>query len=338
MLMDALRDYFRELTTRLGSGWNRFWFTPADALTLSVLRVLTGLVALYLHLTLFADLVHFFGAGGLLPEATVRDLIGDRKTYSYLFHFTRPADLVLVHSIGAVVLALFTAGVYTRITSVLALAVMLSTVHRGPMISTEVEPIVTMVMFYLCLGPSGAYLSVDRLLGRRKLAARRMLDPGAADRSPATWSANLATRLIQVHLAAIYLFVSLAMLSGITWWDGGAVWWLVARTETRLADLTWLADHPLVVNAWTHAIVLVEFAFPLLVWNTLARPLVLGIAAVMWLTLIPITGLTDYCLMMLVANLAFVSPAAMHRVADACRGRLAKGSAQPQTQPAASDA
>ena len=166
-MIDAIGNYFDTLTRRFGESWNRFWFTPSGATTLSVLRILTGLMALWLHLTLLPDLVSYFGPEGMLPVETVRQLDTDpqsgtsRYVFSYLSLCRTPGELQAAHAIGAAILVMFTIGAFSRVMSVLALAVVLSTIHRGVMLTAQVEPILTMVMCYLCLGATGAHLSFD---------------------------------------------------------------------------------------------------------------------------------------------------------------------------------
>lgn len=320
-MIESTRNYFDTLTRRSGEGWNRFWFTPSGAMSLAVLRILTGLMALWLHLTLLPDLVTYFGPEGMLPVETIRQLSSDpqsstpRYVFSYLTLCRTSDDLQAAHAIGAVVLVMFTVGLFSRLTSLLALVVVLATIHRGVVLTAEVEPILTMVMGYLCLGPTGAHLSVDRWLVRRKLLKEKNEDHAAATRpeeEPApTMSAQVATRLIQVHLAAIYAVMVLSKLASEAWWDGEAVYWLTHTSPSALIDLTWLYAYPKTIDAWTHAIVLFELSFGLFVWIPLARPLMLSVAVVMWLSLALLTGLVPFCLMMLVANLAFVSPQAM---------------------------
>jgi hypothetical protein len=314
-------EYWSELTERFGAGWNRFWFEPSDPLPLCAMRPLVGLVAWLLVFSYTPDLVRLFGPEGLLPIELVNQLRGDDWTsFSYFNHLHTPAELQMVHYVGLAVVGLFTVGLFTRVTAVLSLIVVLSYIHRAPMLTGQVEPIAAMLLAYLCLGPSGAYLSVDRWLKRRRT---KSMAAGAAEDYlavvPSMW-ATLAVRLVQVHLCVIYLMMGLAKLSGPnqTWWEGDSVWWLAARPGTRLVDLTdVLARHEYLVNAWTHLIPAFELAFPILVWNRLARPLLLVLAVPIWLSLALVSGLPLFCSLMLIGNLAFVSPAAWR----ACCGR-----------------
>lgn len=327
-MIHAIRAYFTELFGRFGAGWNQFWFTPSDPLMVCLLRIMTGLVALYAHATYGPDLVRFFAAGGLLSAETVREWVGPQGGFTYLFAFDDAPGLGIIHVAGFAVLLLFTLGLFTRITSVLALIVTLSYIHRAPMLTSLLEPILTMVMFYLCLAPCGAYLSLDRVRRRRGAAARPPIERVDYLRVEPSITANVATRLIQLHLAMVYLSMGVAKLSGELWWDGTAVWWLLARPESRLVDLTdTLIRHPYLTNAWTHAIVLFELGFGLLVWNRLARPLMLTIAVVMWPLVILATGLWTFGIMMLVATSAFVSPEGLRGAIGHLIGRSEAASA-----------
>jgi hypothetical protein len=295
--MKQVSEYFARLFEAFGAGWTRFWFTPGDPMILGAIRVAVGALAVYLLATLLFDLTTFFGAEGLLPVADIAPLEG--STFSYLNYLSTPGELWAVHLIGLAILVLFAVGLWTRATSVLGLVVFLSDVHRAPMITGPTEPIVAMLMLYLCLAPSGARLSLDRLLARR---AKHDLPV-----APSV-SATIATRLIQVHLALWIAMMGFSKLAGDPWWSGEGMWWLIARKESRLVDLTWLHTTPKVVELWSHVIVLFELGFPILIWVPLARPLLLVVGAVLWTSLAFVTGDLTFALAMMTASMAFVSP------------------------------
>ena len=101
--------------------------------------------------------------------------------------------MTAVHVVGLAVLVLFTLGFWSRLTSILALVVILSDVHRGPMLTSQFEPVLTMVMCYLCLGPSGASWSLDR---RWPVGGRRRRWPGRPPRARTpSWAATVSIRL-----------------------------------------------------------------------------------------------------------------------------------------------
>src|SRR5262249_11626663 len=133
-----------------------------------------------------------------------------------------------------VVTFLFAIGAAARVTSVLTWFGVISYTQRAPTTVFGMDTMMNILLIYLMIGPSGAALSVDRLIRRyvimwRTLRARRP----APVRIPVTplVSANFAIRLIQVHLCIIYLAAGLAKLRGNSWWTGQAVWGTLANPE-----------------------------------------------------------------------------------------------------------
>jgi hypothetical protein len=309
--MYPIARYFEDLSLRFGAGWNRFWFTPADPQVFGVLRLFAGLLALWYLLSFSSDLVTWFGPDGLLPVDTIAELTRQpdgewNGRASYLYQANTPGLLRTAHVAGMVVLAAFTVGLASRITSVLALAVVLSYVHRAPVVTGQFEPVLTLLLFYLCLAPSGASLSVDNWLKR---TGRWPGSTQSASAPVPTVASGVCLRLMQVHIALLYAMMGLTKLGGSdTWWVGEAMWWLIARSDSRLLDLSWLAPNIYLINGWTQGVVILEIAFGLLIWNRVARPILLAASVVHWILIGLVTGLLSFTAAMLVANIAFVAP------------------------------
>ncbi len=304
-------NYFRGLSSGFGGWWTRFWFTPSDAIVLSLVRVLTGLVALWWYLTLLPDLQSWFGPDGIFSvdlALQIRNQSDSRFAFSLLDYVNSASQLWVVYGLGVAAIGLMVVGLFSRITTIASLIFVLSFIHRAPMLARPVDEILPLLMFYLCLGPSGANFSIDARLRRRKANGPAA---GAANVVYSSW-ATLAVRLMQVHLALIYGAMVIAQLQGAAWWQGTAVWWLMARPESRLVDVTGLAHMGLafeyLVNFLTHAMVLYELCFVFLIWNPLARPILLVVGAFVWLGLALIGGSVSFAVIMFVATLAFLSP------------------------------
>jgi hypothetical protein len=295
-MVTAVRRYFDTLFAELGTCWNRFWFQPSDRAPLDVLRVAVGLISLYLLATLTPDLDLYFADRGLLSIDTVNQLEAYSRGFSYFDYLHSHTELLTAHIAGIVIVALFTVGLFTSVTSLLSLVVMLSTVNRAPVLTTLVEPVVTMVLFYLCLGPAGPFAAIARLITGRPIER------------VSTW-ATVSLRLLQVHLALLYATMALSKLYSAAWWSGMGVWWLMSRPESRLVDLTGLATTSTYwINLWTHLIVAFELAFAILIWNRLARPLLLAWSVVHWLGIAILLGQPPLAATMIAVNAAFVSP------------------------------
>src|SRR4051812_43226131 len=153
-----LNPLFRELADQ-ARAWEAFWFTPADPTLLGVLRILTGLMLLYTHAVWGLVLVDFFGPAGWLDERLVRTL--QEGGYACSFWWLVPVGWAgTARVFSMIVLAMFTVGLWTRLTSILALVVTISFAHRVPEATFGLDQINAMLTLYLAIGPSGQALSV----------------------------------------------------------------------------------------------------------------------------------------------------------------------------------
>lgn len=330
-----MRSYLQELFQRTGIAWNRFWFNALDAASLCALRVAVGLIALYTLATYTPDLERYFGPQGLLSVDLAKFVTDTRETqmfldgrfglefrgpdvdpedppnfrFSFLDYCTTSETLWGAHVASLIIVALFTLGFCTRVTSILALVVVVSYFHRGPPLTGPMEPILAMAIFFLCLAPAGQRYSIDGAIARARgshvaaNSSKGSFQPASETRRLST---GIVTRLLQVHLCLLYAMVAMGKLRSAQWWNGDALWQVIVRPEAPLVDLTGLPE--IMINLWTHAVLLLDLSFPLLVWSGLLRPAMLAFSTCIWLSLTLITGLTPYCLLMIAMNLAFVSP------------------------------
>jgi hypothetical protein len=207
--------------------------------------------------------------------------------------------LTLVTLVAAVMLML---GIATPLSAIVSLVGFISAVNRAPLNVFGFDDTLGMLLIAVAVGPAGAVLSVDRLLAPDHAAGRPSV------------RANLALRLIQVHLCVVYLFSGCGKLLGASWWEGTALWGAAANVQYRTLDLTWLARHPLVVNALTLATLWWEIAYAALIWPRLTRRLFLATALPVHLGIGLAMGMMEFGLAMLAANMAFVPAAFLRRL------------------------
>ena len=326
----ALRPVTRYLTSypaRVAEGWNAFWYTPADPALLGLIRGLTGLMLLYTHAVWGLALNDFFG-----PDAWIsRDLVDAVETGNHIFpnHFAYsvwwlvPARWIWpAYAFMMLILLLFTVGLWTRVTSLLALVVVISFVNRVPEALFGLDKMNAILTFYLTIGPGGAAFSLDRWLARR----RRGRQAAETQRSV---SANFALRLIQVHMCIIYLFAGISKLQGAPWWTGEAMWLAFGNLEYQSADMTWLAWHPWAVHFLTHFTAFWEISFCVLIWVPLLRPLVLASSVVMHLGIGACLGLWTFSLMMLLGCVSFLPADGVGKLVSALDRARARGNGEP---------
>jgi hypothetical protein len=310
-LIRSIRNWCRSV----GEAWTTFWFRPTDPTLLGLIRILAGSMLLYTHAVWSLDLESFFGPHGWMSAEAVRTLQQNQLALSYWW-WVPPDKIWWAHGAALLVLALFTAGWMTRVTSILAFIITVSYVHRVPSALFGLDQINGMLALYLAIGPSGAALSVDRWLSRRS-ASRKTADGELPAWRPAPSSgANLSLRLIQVHMCVIYFFAGITKLQGPAWWTGEAMWMAFANLEYQTYDMIWLADYPRLVDLMTHTVVTWEITFAALIWIRLLRPLVLAGAVALHVGIGVCMGMWTFGLVMLIGCTAFLPPALGKAPAD----------------------
>jgi hypothetical protein len=297
------------------AAWDRFWFAPSLPHTLALIRILAGAMLFYTHFALTLDLTAFLGKDAWISRSTALLLNqgpdGRTWVWSYLYYIDSPAMLWTVHIIALVILAMFTLGLFTRVTSVLAFVITLSYCHRLTGALFGLDQINLFMTMYLMLAPCGRVWSLDRWIARR----RGLPDPSAA--SP---SVTVATRLIQIHLCVIYLFGGIDKAKGDLWWNGSAVWFALANLEYQSLNLTWLVRHRWLIALMTHVTLFWETFYPVLIWPKLTRPIFLAMAVAVHGGIALALGMKTFGLAMIIANVAFVSPQFLQRIAAMAAG------------------
>src|SRR5688572_15558704 len=99
--------------------------------------------------------------GGIDPRLTYA--LG-QPAWSLWFHVTDPTAMRVIHVLVIIVALMFTVGLGTRVTSVLTWMTSLWYIHRNPVLLFGVDTMMVILHFYLMIGPSGAAISVDRLI------------------------------------------------------------------------------------------------------------------------------------------------------------------------------
>jgi predicted DCC family thiol-disulfide oxidoreductase YuxK len=337
-------SYLAELARAVVRGWDALFFSAADPTSLGLIRVAIGLLACWSLLVLGLDLSDYFGSAGWAEPDAIRALA---RPLSWSFWFLVPDGWLLpVWLVCLVVLALFAAGLFSRVTAVLSWVIVVSTVRRVPVALYGFDQILSALTFYLAVsGASGQAVSLDRFWRRwreaRAQATRVNKHPGGSGRGAMpdepvapeveawpdgyfhsgrrvmpdepgapqpTVSANLGLRLIQLHLVVIYGMAGLSKLQGPSWWTGLAIWKTMTTGEFVTLDFTALAAWPVLINALTHLSLALELMYPVLIWVRIVRPLVLGGVVALHVGIAVVSpGLSEFALAMVAGNLAFVS-------------------------------
>ncbi|MAT72451.1 MAG: hypothetical protein CMJ58_23355 [Planctomycetaceae bacterium] len=302
--MSAVGRYLGELNAAVGAGWNRFWYEPAPATTLGVVRIAAAALALVAVAAYGPDLIAWFGAGGMLPVPLVRELYPDHLS---LLDYVSGSGLWVLYAATLAALAALLLGVGGRVAAIAALVLTLSFFHRAPLVTAEFEPVVAFLLAYLCIGRvSDAFSPASRFGG-----------PSKSPPSPAV-SNRIAQRLIQIHVTVVHAMMAVAMFAAAdgVWFSGEGIWLAAARPEGPLVDLTGWENSTKLFALASHLTTAYFVAFPLAAWSGRLRPLALAGAAIVWPLLAVVTGKVLFCLAMAAGAAAFIPAEWLARAAE----------------------
>jgi hypothetical protein len=275
--------------------WLNFWFLPADPIGLHCLRVLAGLLFLSWLLPFAGHLDPLFGLEGWLDQQaryaalelpggppptlgwSILDLCGGDST-----------SLTVVYWLSLAVLILFTLGLWTRLTGVLTWLIVVS-FTANPAISFDADALLVILAFYLMIG----YLLLglrapNQSLGARLLGSRATwLFGSSSDRAAKSIGANVALRLLQVHIALILFTSGLHKLQFGDWWVGVALWYpLHPPFETSLASARAWAPFGIfymtLLSLVSYAVLAWQIGFPFFAWKRRWRPVLIVGAVLGW--------------------------------------------------------
>jgi hypothetical protein len=292
-MIEAIRDWFRWAWGE----WDRFWFTPVNPSSLGIIRILAGGMIFYTHLVWTKGLEDFYGSNGWQPAELMKAVQNELICPSFWWQVP-DAWLYPVHYVCLAILAAFTLGLATRVTSVLTFVIVVSYAYRTMSANFGLDQVNALAALYLCIGPCGRCWSLDSLIRKWR----------GVQSSPPSVTANISLRLMQLHLCIIYAFAGMAKLGGPAWWDGYAIWMAAANYEYQSWSLLWLAEHPYLYNLISHISIAWELSFWSLVWHPRLRPIVLAIGVAMHLGIGAFLGMWTFGLAMIFVYISFVPP------------------------------
>jgi hypothetical protein len=312
-------------TGGLIQSWVRFWFTPVDPIGLHVVRVLAGLLFLSYLLPFAGQVDSLFGLQGWFDVRAYTDMarIPDNGTdvlnyWSLLFLCGSSAQLLHAVYWGSVaVVALFTLGVCTRLTSILTW-VAIASFTTTPAIIFDADCLLGILAFYLMVGYALLGLGQSK---ESSITAWLGFVPWLLGRSPGRPSvaANVALRLLQVHFAIVIVTSGLHKLQFGDWWAGVALWFpLYPPFTTTLAEAMehqQMREYYLgMLSIAAYAMLIWQIGFPLFAWRPRWRLVLVGGTIIGWLGTAFIYRLPLFGPAFFIGSLTFITAEEWHRL------------------------
>lgn len=246
----------------LGNAWNRFWLEPSEAVHLTRARLCLCAAAMLWLLLNASDSSWWFGPNGWNNDRLARELsVASEGEWPSRFRVTplwsaaHPWTFQAWAGTGVALAIVAALGFGGRITMAALMLCVLFAVQRTAWTSDAFEPLLVAGLGYLIINPGRPLFAYSR---------KRQANLGIENE---TWSANLATRLIQVHVWLLLAFGLASLIATMAWWRGEALWWLAASEHSTLLSSAMLRGRVMLGNALTHAIVFSAIAAVFTLWH-----------------------------------------------------------------------
>jgi predicted DCC family thiol-disulfide oxidoreductase YuxK len=302
----------------LTQAWSWFWFQSMPISQLELARMGIG-AALLLHYGCASPyLFDFWGDEGWMPRAVAMEDITS-WTQSIFFYFTAPWQWIVFHILFLLCCTAFMLGWRTSWVKWVVLAGQISYDNRNPYLAYGVDQILACLLLIMCLAPIGRAMSLDRV--RTVRTAKRFRLEATLPPYTSPW-AGACTRLVQIQMAALFFYTGIAKTRD-EWWDGDAVWLAFTQNEFYhpiLLDL--FARQYWLVNVATYVTVMIEIAFPFLVWQRRTRPYLLADAILLHLLFAFLLGLFYFSFVMIMGHMSFVRPEWLARLGQAWKRKM----------------
>lgn len=281
---------------KIWNRWNSFWFGPVPLLNLAVFRIFLSGILVIQYLTRHRDLELFYTDLGILPKDLALKVLPEGFRPFAVYSFWPDAWVGLVHGFFIFLLILLGLGVAGRLVGLLAVFLHLAFLFRNYGVAFGADQVASFFLLYLALTQSEARLSI-RSWWRKK-----------NDKLPLQGDVvtSVFYRMIQIQLCIIYVYSGMEKLKGMSWWDGTAVWSVMANPQFVIADFTWLRHIPLVIVFVSFTTILFEVYFPVLVWVKPLKKYLLWAGVLFHAGIGVIMALWSFALLMLTPYLLFL--------------------------------
>ena len=229
-----------------------FWTGVVDARPAALLRVALGVLAFTDLLDRLRDFNAFYTLDGLVAGPAE----GFHSVTWSLFSLTSGRGGALALFLAGLPIALaFALGYRARLANLLLWVFLVSLHNRNVHVCDGGDAVLQTLVFWSLFNDTAAAYSLDVRLGRRPPAAAIPAFP---------------FRALQIQVALIYLMTFIAK-SGQGWREGTAVYQAVSNSDWGRGFGPLLAAHPALCGVLTRATLVIEGAFPVLVffpWRT----------------------------------------------------------------------
>jgi hypothetical protein len=232
--------------------WRKFWFEPTGTASISVYRILYGILVLQVAVVhLGGHFEEWYGSGSMVTLPTVVNHFWLNEPRFDLFLLLPQTDptfgiVYIVFVVAALFLCL---GFFSNYSALVVWLLLLSMHHHNPYNINGGDAFLRTVAPFLAMSHCGDRYSLDSLIAKKygRHLSRPLL------RNP--W----AQRMIQVQLALVYWQTFCCKIVGPQWLDGTAIYYATRLDDMMRFPAPFISDNMFVLKALDYFTLVIEF-------------------------------------------------------------------------------
>lgn len=276
--------------------WEKFWFGPRNLLGLAFMRITLCGTMLYMYVIRLFNL-RYFSENNWITQENSWAAMPELYRPPFLWTFWPDAWAPFLHVCLVIFLALLTVGVGGRLLMGLTWILAMGFFQRNYSVNFGADVICALFMFYMMFTASCERLSVLNLW-RRKPRPNRTSD----------FISSMMIRMMQFQICVVYGYTGWEKLKGGSWWDGTALWSVMANPQMTNFDFSFLRYTPWVIPVVAYLTIIFEVYFPVMVAWPKTRYLWLIIGAIFHAGIGIFMGLGPFATAMMSTYFLFIDP------------------------------
>lgn len=275
--------------------WDAFWFAPQDLLGLAFMRVALCGTMLYMYSVRLFNL-QYFSESSWITKETSWMAMPELYRPPFMWTFWPDAWAPALHSLLVVFLFLLTLGIGGRVLMALTWVLVMGFLQRNYSVNFGADVVCALFMFYMLFTNSCERLSVLNL--RRHKEHFKKSD----------FISSMMIRMLQFQICVIYGYTGWEKLKGGSWWDGTALWSVMANPQMTNFDFSFLRHTPWILPVVAYLTIIFEVYFPVMVAWPKTRYLWLVIGALFHAGIGIFMGLGPFATAMMSTYFLFIDP------------------------------
>lgn len=269
--------------------WNQFWFQADGRKQLAFMRIILCFGFLQLYIPRLWQL-HYFSDSSIVPREQALNIFMEyyRPTFSFYLWPDSWALMMTILMLGLILLLML--GVGGRFLGLLLWFIDVAFQHRNISICFGADYIGSLLLLYLALSNNQDHLTIRRKIKPHSLISQQL--------------SSIMYRMLQIQISVIYAYTGFEKLKGATWWDGTALWNVLANYQITIVSFEWLRYIPLFIVFISLLTIVFEIYFPLAMliprlrypWLVMGFLFHFGIALMLGLTTFSTVMISTYSL------------------------------------------